>query len=298
MPKASAELLHADVVLSLDALDLGGTIVQTWGTDATPATIISCSQDRFVHGGWSKDHQRLPAVDLDFAVSPDVLVSSLIDTLRSRTGGFVANQAPPRRRAAAAEPAAPGAPLNMSSVLAALRAALGGRPSTFIHLPLGADVDILDLQHPLDYLGQDGGGGLGSGPGIGVGAALALRGTGRFPVTVIGDGDYVMGVTALWTAVANDIPLLVVITNNRSYFNDEEHQRHMAVERGRPVERKWIGQRLDDPALDLAGFARDQGARAFGPILDRVTLDATLIEAIRDVDGGKVCVVDVFTSPS
>jgi thiamine pyrophosphate-dependent acetolactate synthase large subunit-like protein len=298
LPKATAELFHADAVLSLDALDLGGTIVQTWGTDATPAKIISCSQDRFVHNGWSKDHQRLPAVDLDLAVSPDVLVSSLLDTLRGSTRGPVVAAATPQRRVASARITDPSGALDMSSVLLALRAALAGRPSTFIHLPLGADVDLLDLQHPLDYLGQDGGGGLGSGPGIGVGAALALRGTSRFPVTVIGDGDYLMGVTALWTAVANDIPLLVVITNNRSYFNDAEHQQHVALERGRPVERKWIGQRLDGPALDLAGFARDQGARGFGPVRDRATLEATLAEAIRDVDAGKVCIVDVFTPVS
>jgi hypothetical protein len=42
---------------------------------------------------------------------------------------------------------------------------------------------------PLDCIGYDGGGGIGSTPGITVGAALALRGTGRLPVAVLGDGD-------------------------------------------------------------------------------------------------------------
>jgi thiamine pyrophosphate-dependent acetolactate synthase large subunit-like protein len=251
-----------------------------------------------VHNGWSKDHQRLPAVDLDLAVSPDIAVSSLLETLDNQTQRPLVAKATPRLTAAAGIASDPNGALSMSSVLVALRAALAGRPSSFIHLPLGANVDLLDLHHPLDYLGQDGGGGLGSGPGIGVGAALALRGTGRFPVTVIGDGDYLMGVTALWTAVANEIPLLVVITNNRSYYNDAEHQQHIALERGRPVERKWIGQRLDDPAPNLAGFARDQGARGFGPIRDLATLEQTLSEAIRDVDAGKVCVIDVLTPAS
>ncbi len=34
-----------------------------------------------------------------------------------------------------------------------------------------------------------------------VGAALALRGGDRLPVAILGDGDYLMGVTALWTGV-------------------------------------------------------------------------------------------------
>jgi benzoylformate decarboxylase len=54
----------------------------------------------------------------------------------------------------------------------------------------------------------------------------------------------------------------VVVANNRSYFNDEAHQERMAVQRSRPVENKWIGQRIDDPAPDIAGFARAQGFEA------------------------------------
>jgi Thiamine pyrophosphate enzyme, C-terminal TPP binding domain len=56
----------------------------------------------------------------------------------------------------------------------------------------GAD---LVVDHPLDYLGQDGGAGIGSGPGMAVGAALALEGSGRLPVAVLGDGDFLMGGT-------------------------------------------------------------------------------------------------------
>jgi hypothetical protein len=103
------------------------------------------------------------------------------------------------------------------------------------------------FRHPLDFVGSDGGGGIGGGPGIAVGAALALRGSGRLPVAICGDGDFLMGVTALWTAVHYRIPLLIVIANNRSFFNDEVHQERVARMRGRPVENKWIGQRMADP---------------------------------------------------
>ena len=125
------------------------------------------------------------------------------------------------------------------------------------------------FRHPLDYLGSDGGGGIGGGPGISVGAALALKGSGRLPVAICGDGDYLMGVTALWTAAHYRIPLLMVIANNRSFFNDELHQERVARMRNRPVENRWIGQRISDPDIDLAAMARAQGAQGFGPVQDR-----------------------------
>jgi hypothetical protein len=50
--------------------------------------------------------------------------------------------------------------------------------------PLSRDGADVRAEHPLDYLGQDGGAGLGSGPGMAVGAVLALAGTDRPPVAV------------------------------------------------------------------------------------------------------------------
>ena len=75
-----------------------------------------------------------------------------------------------------------------------------------------------------------------------------------------------MGVTAVWTAVHYKIPLLFVLANNRSFYNDELHQERMARARNRPVENKWIGQRMSDPEVDLAAMGRAQGAVGFGPI--------------------------------
>ena len=42
-----------------------------------------------------------------------------------------------------------------------------------------------------------------------------------------------MGVTAIWTAVHYKIPVLFVIANNRSFYNDELHQERMARMRSR-----------------------------------------------------------------
>src|SRR2546427_429190 len=110
-------------------------------------------------------------------------------------------------------------------------------------LPLGWNGAYRHFRHPLDYLGADGGGGVGAGPGLTVGAALALKGSGRMVVGIVGDGDFLMGNTAIWTAAHYKLPCLFLVANNRSFYNDEMHQERVAKERGRPVENKWIGQR-------------------------------------------------------
>jgi thiamine pyrophosphate-dependent acetolactate synthase large subunit-like protein len=168
-----------------------------------------------------------------------------------------------------------------------------------IRLPLSWAEGLWEFRHPLDYLGTDGGGGVGSGPGMSVGAALALRdsGSNRLPVAVLGDGDFLMGANALWTAVRNRVPLLVVVANNRSFFNDELHQERVARQRGRPPENRWIGQAIRDPDIDLAAIGRAQGGSGIGPVEDPRKLVPSLREAVAAVHNGKVCVVDVRVAP-
>ena len=137
---------------------------------------------------------------------------------------------------------------------------------TLTHLPLSWNGATWPFRHPLDYIGSEGGGGVGGGPGNSVGAALALKGSGRLPIAICGDGDYCMGVTAIWTAVHYRIPLLVVVCNNRSFFNDELHQERVARIRNRPPENRWIGQRISDPDIDCSALGRAQGAVGFDPV--------------------------------
>ena len=73
---------------------------------------------------------------------------------------------------------------------------------------------------------------------------------------------------ALWTAANSRIPLLVVMYNNRAYYNDFEHQIRVARHRGTPVENAHVGQELDDPAPDFAMLAKSFGWYAEGPIAD------------------------------
>jgi hypothetical protein len=84
-----------------------------------------------------------------------------------------------------------------------------------------------------------------------------------------------------------------VVANNRSFFNDEMHQERMARQRGRPVENKWIGQRIDDPPLDIRGFARAQGAIALGPVEIAADMEQVFQDAADKTRAGNVVVVEV-----
>ena len=99
--------------------------------------------------------------------------------------------------------------------------------------------------------------------------ALAHRDAGRLVVDMQPDGDLMFDAGALWVAAKHRIPMLVVMYNNRAYFNDWEHQIRMARLRGTPVERAHIGMDLDDPAPDFAELATSMGWYAEGPIEDR-----------------------------
>jgi thiamine pyrophosphate-dependent acetolactate synthase large subunit-like protein len=190
-----------------------------------------------------------------------------------------------------------GGPLRVDDLARSLNAAVGNRAVTLTHLPLSWNGATWPFRHPLDYIGSEGGGGIGGGPGVSVGAALALKGSGRLPVAICGDGDFCMGVTAIWTAVHYRIPLLFVVCNNRSFFNDELHQERVARIRNRPPENRWIGQRISDPDIDCAALGRAQGALGFAPVVKTGDLMPTFEKAIAAVEQGQVAVVDVRVEP-
>src|SRR5438309_522909 len=59
----SAPILDADVILSLDWVDLAGTLRTAHAGKPVAAQIVQLSVDQYVHNGWSMDYQGLPPVD-------------------------------------------------------------------------------------------------------------------------------------------------------------------------------------------------------------------------------------------
>jgi thiamine pyrophosphate-dependent acetolactate synthase large subunit-like protein len=281
-------LREADVVLSLDWVDTAGTLKAAWGDSPIGAKVIRVSVDAHVHRGWSMDYQGLPPADVYMMCEPDVAVPLLHDAVRARPAAVSPKQEIPSGKDEV---------VSIRTLANAFNELTAGMEVCLSKLPLGWNGAYRHFKHPLDYLGADGGGGVGAGPGLTVGAALALKDSGRMVVGIMGDGDFLMGVTALWTAAHYRLPCLILVANNRSFYNDEMHQERVARERGRPAENKWIGQRIDEPDIDLAAMARAQGAVGIGPVKEVSRLKSSLEEAIKHVKAGSVCVVDLRVMP-
>jgi acetolactate synthase-1/2/3 large subunit len=68
--------------------------------------------------------------------------------------------------------------------------------------------------------------------GMSLGVALAHKGSGKIVVAIQPDGDLMYDAGALWTAAKHEIPILIVMFNNRAYYNDWHHQISIARQRG------------------------------------------------------------------
>jgi acetolactate synthase-1/2/3 large subunit len=131
--------------------------------------------------------------------------------------------------------------------------------------------------------------------GISLGVALAHRDARRLVVDLQPDGDLMFDAGALWVAAKHRIPLLVVMYNNRAYYNDWEHQIRMAKLRGTPLERAYIGMDMTDPDPDFAAMARSMGWYAEGPIDQPGEVAAALQRAIAKVKSGQPALLDTLT---
>ncbi len=141
------------------------------------------------------------------------------------------------------------------------------------------------------------GGGQGTGTGIGtsLGVALAHKGTNKLVVDLQPDGDLLFDAASLWIAAYYRIPMLIVMYNNRAYYNDWEHQILIARQRARNEENAYIGMELTGPAPDFAGLARSMGCYGEGPIEDPNQLGPALERAIRSIQAtGQPALVDAI----
>jgi acetolactate synthase I/II/III large subunit len=143
-----------------------------------------------------------------------------------------------------------------------------------------------------------GGGGTGTGMGVALGVALAFRGTGKVCVSIQNDGDLLYTPGSLWTAAAHDIPMLVVMFNNRSYYQDVGHQTAMTKIRQRPLEHVGVGVNLDRPATDFAMLARSFNLYGDGPILDSEAIRPALARGLKVVkEERRLALIDTITQP-
>ena len=143
-----------------------------------------------------------------------------------------------------------------------------------------------------------GGGGTGTGMGVAMGAALAFRGTGRVCVSIQNDGDLLYTGGSMWTAAHHQIPILVVMFNNQSYYQDVGHQSAIARMRERSLETVGIGVSLEGPNTDFATLAKSFSLYGDGPILDAADIAPALKRGLDVVKNeGRLALIDTVVQP-
>ncbi len=309
-------LSEADVVLALDVPSLGvplgpsarerGALALATPPGSKVIHVTLLDQER---QNWVTDNQWLLPVAVPIAADTSQAMPLLTAALRERLSDAALASAVEERRTRVAamheEARAASAkwvrdnwdktPISTARLYGEISARVKGSDWAMVHTHGRRARDVLELTEGAHELGGGRAGGVGYGLPSSVGAALAYKGTGRLCVSVVGDGDFLMTSNALWTAAHCRIPLLVVVFNNRSYYNDEEHQERMARWRERPVKNKGVGIRINDPEPDFATLAKSLKVAGFGPVGDPAQLGSALNAAIDIVRSGSPAVVDVIT---
>ena len=244
--------------------------------------MIAISLEDYAARSWAQTFQSLVPVDLPIAADAALALPALLAAVEDRLStGTIARRRDRRARAEriAARHAALHAEWQAAVTLERSSAPLSPAVLAALVWQVIKDEDwvlangsakgwarrLWDWQ-PERVTGGSGGAGLGYGLPAALGVTLAHRDSGKLCVNLQADGDLLYVVGGLYTAAHHRLPLLTVMFNNRTYGNDEEHQETMAKARGRPVENKVVGIRIDDPAPDFARIAQGFGVHAEGPL--------------------------------
>jgi thiamine pyrophosphate-dependent acetolactate synthase large subunit-like protein len=295
-----AALASADAVLALDWIDFASYLKQAFRGGAVRPTIIHAQLDSYVHNGASMDHFGLAPADVRLIADPDAVVQRVLEIVEKRLGG-TPRSAPRSSRSSYPDLGRladrdPAGPIDLTTLGVAIAEARGRHDIVLGRTSLGWVAATNHYRRPMDYLGSDGGAGVGAGPGNAIGIALGLMGTGKTALSVIGDGDLMQGVAALWTAAHYRIPALIVVVDNRTHAQDEHASARVARERGRNLENVWIGQRFSDPALDIPALARGQGVESMA-VTAAGELAAALERGIAVVRSGLPFLLSVRCEP-
>jgi acetolactate synthase-1/2/3 large subunit len=314
-------LRQADVILALDVADLYGSLTtvskQTRACEyvTSPGVkLIGISMNDMLVHAWAGDYHALQALDVPICADTAVALPELTRLCREllgsdgkKTAAIDARQKElgekhkNRRSRWLADAQAKSSQKEISTAWLALELGEVIKKEDWVLVngtSNGWARRLWDFTKPNQYLGASGGAGVGYGSGAAIGAALALKDTGKLAVNIQADGDLLMTSSSLWTAAKHRIPLLIVMHNNQSFYNSEEHGVEVAKFRGRPVENAGIGTHVDDPEVDFAKMAQSFGVNAEGPIRRPADLRPALERGLKFVKEKKLpYLVDVISEP-
>jgi thiamine pyrophosphate-dependent acetolactate synthase large subunit-like protein len=312
----------ADLLLALDVRDLNGFLAvvdeddRPTGAKHIPAGcwVANISLEDLETSAWAQNSQRYEEVDLSVLADTATAVPEIAEELRQRLGeaapesaiahrqermaGFAVRHAERRARWLAEAMSNPDAsPMTAARMVLEVGKAIQGHDWVLTANTVRDWARRLwDFDQPYRHPGRS----LGTATQIGIslGIALAYRGTGKLVVDLQPDGDLMYDAGALWVAAHHKLPMLVVMYNNRAYYNSWNHQDKVAKRRGRDRTNVRVGTEIDGPAPDFAGLARSMGWWAEGPVLTGDALGGALGRAVRVVkEDGRPALVDAVTMP-
>jgi acetolactate synthase-1/2/3 large subunit len=300
----------ADVTLGLEVVDMSA-VARTARTNGRKTISIS-SEHLFQHSN-IHDFGRYADVDLAIAADAETTLPSLIEEVRRLMT--------PDRKAVAQARGARVAAAHKSAHLKAVGDARHGWDASPVSVPrmiaeLGTQIKnddwaivsghqftgdwqrrLLNFDRPYRYNGDSGGMGIGYDSPASVGAALANKKRGRLSIGIVGDGDLNFGPGVLWTAVHHQIPLLLIVHNNRAYHAEVMIVQRMGGSRGRGSGRDHIGNVITEPNINYAQMAKAYGMYSEGPIDNPNELAAAYRRALERVRAGEPALVDVVSQP-
>ncbi|HST00432.1 MAG TPA: thiamine pyrophosphate-binding protein, partial [Usitatibacter sp.] len=292
---------EADCIVCLDARDWEKPTTELVSTTRKVTSVVPAGA-RWIEIGfgdlelssWALDYQRMNHADLRVMADTTLAIPMLTKLLRERIAkdrklastvkartAAIARKTAARRRLWEAEAREDwdASPITLPRLASEVWKAVRGEDWVLTAGTLEEWTRKLwDFDKPYRHAGRS----LGTATQIGIslGVALAHRGEKRLVVDLQPDGDLMFDAGALWVAAKHRIPMLVVMYNNRAYYNDWEHQIRIAKQRSTPVRRAHIGMDMSDPDPDFAGLAKSMGWYAEGPIEKPGEVGAALKRAI------------------
>ena len=309
-------LTQADLILAVDVKDLYGPLVKTDRVKRETKYVIpkDCQIAEIGYrdvniSKWSDDFQQIVPVDLQIIADSSVALPQLVERVRERAGRDSGTQARigARRESIAklhdsarkrwseeAKKDWDASPMTTARLASEIWDVIKTEDWVLTANTLEEwALKLWDFDSPTRHPGKS----LGTSTQIGIslGIALAHKGSGKVVVDIQPDGDLMFDPGTLWVAANQKIPMLVVMYNNRAYYNDWEHQIRLAEVRGTSVENARVGQAIDDPPPDFANLARSFGWYAEGPILNPNEVNGALKRALEKVKLGQPALVDTVT---
>jgi acetolactate synthase-1/2/3 large subunit len=306
-PLCGGQPNQADVVLALEAGDISNA---ARAAQQRNAKVISLTATHLFQRSNYQDVMRYAEVDMNVAADAEASLPALIEEIKRQTTAnrreifrqrgervAAANRRTLEQARTDASHGWDASPVSTARLSMELWAQLKNEDWSYVTGWVNWPLRLWDFTQHHQYIGRAGAEGVGYYAPASVGAALANKKHGRISVSIQPDGDLMVAPGALWTAAKYQIPLLVVMQNNRAYHQEVMWFQRAALMRKRSLALTQEGFGLDKPNIDFAKMAESMGVGSSGPITDPRDLAAAIRRGLDVVKRGEPYLIDVVTQP-